>query len=764
MQENNNNEKHPTACILCSINCGITIEIDNQQFVKIKGDEHNLKSEGYICQKAARLNYYQNHSGRLTQPLSKNQDGRYTEISWEKAIKEVAEKLNAIRKTYGNHSIAFYGGGGQGNHLCQSYSSSFRKTIGIEYLYNALAQEKTGDFWVNGKLFGKQSCHISEDIENADYVLFIGTNPFQSHGFPQSRKVLNEIVKDPNRKMVVVDPRKTKTAEKADFHLQLKSGTDAFLLSAMIAIMINENLVDMDFINKHTIDFEKIKKSFSTVPIREYIEKSGLDYKLVKQISIDFSKSKKACVRVDLGIQQSIHSTLNSYLEKLLFIITGNFGKEGTNNIHTQLVPIVGHSNEPKNGGKTTKVTGMREISNFFPPNILPAEIDNEHPDRIRALIVDSSNPILTAADSKAYIKAFKKLDLLVVIDVANTETAKMADYVLPAQSQFEKWEASFFTLDFPINYFQLRKPLVKPIGNTLSEPEIYKRILIAMGLFPKKLSFLLFIAKIHSHFPSFALFPITLKLYLTLFPKLKKSILFVLYETIGKNLKEGAKNAAMIWGVSHLYAKKYRKAVLRTGLKGKGFKLGEALFKKIIDSKSGLEISKHKFDEVWGLIKTKDKKIHLYIPEMITALDDLKTEQLKDDYPFILAAGERRSYNANQIYRDPNWRKKDMEGALRIHSDDAIKIGVLNNDYALVKSDKHQIKVKIEYDNAMNLGFVSLPHGYGFDYLDAENPTMTKQNGPKINMLTSSENCDPITKTPYHKYVPVSIETIESI
>jgi len=530
----------------------------------------------------------------------------------------------------------------------------------------------------------------------------------------------------------------------------------------MIAIIINENLVDLDFINKHTVDFEKIKKSFSTIPIREYIEKSNLDYELVRQVTIGFAKSKKACVRVDLGIQQSIHSTLNSYLEKLLFIVTGNFGKEGANNLHTQLVPIVGHSDEPENGGKTTKVTGMKEIGNFFPPNILPAEIDNEHSDRIRALIVDSANPILTAADSKAYIKAFKKLDLLVVIDVANTETAKMADYVLPTQSQFEKWEAAFFTLDFPTNYFQLRKPIVKALGNTLSEPEIYKRLLVAMNLFPKKLSFLEFMAKIHSRFPSFGLFPVALKIYLILFPKLKKSILIVLYETLGKTLKDGARNAVMLWGVSHIYAKKYRKAVLRTGLKGKGFKLGEALFKKIIDNKSGLVISKHKFDEVWELVKTKDKKIHLYIPEMITALKDLKTEKLNTDiFPFILAAGERRMYNANQIYRDPNWRKKDREGALRIHPNDAIKIGVLNDNYALIKSEKHQIKVKIEYDNAMNLGFVSLPHGYGFDYIDAEKPTKIMQNGPKINMLTSSENCDPITKTPYHKYVPVSIESI---
>ncbi len=752
-----------TACILCSINCGITVDVDNGQFKKIKGDNDNPKSKGYLCQKAARLNYYQNHSGRLTHPLYKKEDGSFEEITWDKAIDEVADKLNNIRNTYGSHAIAYYGGGGQGNHMCQIYSSSFRAALGTPYLYTALAQEKTGDFWVNGKLFGKQSCHITEDIENADYILFIGTNPFQSHGFPQTRKVLGEITKDPNRTMVVIDPRNTETAKKADFHLQIKPGMDAFLLSAMLGIIIQEGLEDSKFIKEHTVGFDKVKKLFEVIPVKEYIIKAGLDPDTVQKISRDFANSKKACVRVDLGIQQSIHSTLNSYLEKLLFLITGNFGKEGTNILHTQFVQIIGHSKSPEEGGTVTKVTGMREISNFFPPNILPLEIDTKHPDRIRALIVDSSNPILTAADSKAYIKAFKKLDLLVVIDVANTETVKMADYVLPAQSQFEKWEASFFTIGFPTNHFQLRKPIVKPGGNTLSEPEIYRRIMVAMGLFPKRFSILQRIARFHLRFPKLGVFPIALKVYLTLYPNYEKSIVMILYATIGKAMKNGAENAAMLWGVSHLYAKKYRKAILRTGLKGKGFMLGEALFKQIQESKSGIELSTHKYDEVWELVKTPDKKVHLEISEMITELQSLKKEEnTNNDFSFILAAGERRAYNANQIYRDPNWRKKDIDGVLRIHSNDATKIGVSNNNYVLCKSATHAIKVKVEFDNSMHLGFVALPHGYGFDYTDDDNPNVIKQNGPKINLLTSSDHCDPITKTPYHKYVPVELEPLK--
>jgi anaerobic selenocysteine-containing dehydrogenase len=749
----------PTACILCSINCGITVEVEGGQLGKIKGDSENPKSQGYICQKAARLNHYQNHSGRLTQPLVKKEDGGYQKISWDSAISEIADKLTLIRNNHGPNSIAYYGGGGQGNHLCQIYSSSFRSAIGTPYLYTALAQEKTGDFWVNGKLFGKQSCHVTEDIDHADYILFIGTNPYHSHGFPRTRKVLDEIAKAPDRTMVVIDPVITETAKKADIHLQLKPGTDALLMSAMLGMIIKDGLEDRRFIEDHTEGFDKIKALFNKIPIERYIDRTGLDYNTVQKIARDFASAEKACVRVDLGIQQSINSTLNSWLEKLLFLITGNFGIKGGNNLHTQFVPIVGHSDDSDKSRITTKVTGMKAISHFFPPNILPMEIDTDHPDRVRALIVDSANPILTAADSNAYIRAFKKLELLVVIDVAKTETAKLAHYILPAQSQFEKWEASFFTLDFPTNYFQLRAPIVEQDGDTLAEPEIYRRILVAMGMFPKSFPILKRLAKFHLGHPQFYIFPVFLYGYLTLFPRYKKSLLMVLYATIGKAMQDGAQNAAALWGVAHIYAKKYRIAIKRTGLTGYGLMLGERLFKRIMERRSGLEISTHKYEEVWDLVRTPNKKIALNISELHSDLHNLaNNNSLDEGYPLILAAGERRAYNANQIYRTPEWRKKDLDGALRLHPEDAEKIGASDNDSVLCKSANGDIKVIVQIDSAMQPGFASLPHGYGFEYSDSDTPSHTMQNGPKINMLTALEHCDPISKTPYHKYVPVHI------
>lgn len=194
-----------TACILCSRNCGLTVEIDNGQFTKIKGDVNHPMTQGYICQKAARLEHYQNHADRLQHPLKRMPDGSFTPLSWEQALTEIADQLTGIRDTHGGDAFAFVGGGGQGNHLGGAYSRQMLSAMKSRFVYNALGQEKTGDFWLNGRLFGRQQCHTTEDIEHSDYVLFIGCNPFQAHGIPNARDTLKEIKKDPNRTMVVID-------------------------------------------------------------------------------------------------------------------------------------------------------------------------------------------------------------------------------------------------------------------------------------------------------------------------------------------------------------------------------------------------------------------------------------------------------------------------------------------------------------------------------------------------------------------------------
>ena len=205
-------------------------------------------------------------------------------------------------------------------------------------------------------------------------------------------------------------------------------------------------------------------------------------------------------------------------------------------------------------------------------------------------------------------------------------------------------------------------------------------------------------------------------------------------------------------------YPEQVRRAGESEGFEGSGLTLGARLFRAILEKRSGLIISKHRYEEGWSLIKNPDGRIHLAVDEMLDELAALKSEQAPGgDYPFILMAGERRSYNANQIYRDPEWRKIDPRGALKMHPEDAAGLGLANGDAVVCRNATGSVESVLELDDGMRRGVASLPHGYGMSYKGSE------AIGPQINRLTASDHCDPLSKTPFHKYVPVHIEKAQA-
>jgi len=743
-----------TACILCSRNCGLRVETEGNLIGSVRGDESHPMSKGYLCQKAARLAHYQEHADRLDHPLRREPDGTFVRVGWSEALADIAARLIAIREKHGGRAFAFYGGGGQGNHLGGAYSRQLVKAMRSRFVYSALAQEKTGDFWVNGRLFGDQRCHLTEDVEHADFVLFIGTNPFQAHGIPNARDTLRDLKKDPSRTMVVIDPRKTETARSADVHLQVRPGTDAFLMAAMLAIIVRDGLHDRAFLAQRCTGFSALEAELRAIPIEEFVRRADVPLADVERVARAFARARAACVRIDLGLQQSLHSTLNSYLEKLLFLVTGNFGKKGGNNFHSHFLPILGHTDERNGKHARTAHHRMFPIGGLYPPNILPSEIEHEGEDRIRAMFVDSANPVLTGADTTSYERAFSKLELLVVVDVAMTETARHAHYVLPAASQFEKWECTGFNLDFPENAFQLRHPLFPPRAECLPEPEIYTRLLEAMGEIPREFPVLGRIAR-RGYLPFIGALGATIAVR----PRWAPFAASIVYRTLGRTLKTARANAARVSpaAVAPLLAlavglaNREPRAVRRAGHRGNRFTLGVSLFRAILDRPEGTLITKHEYDETWSFIRHKDGRIHLDIAEMLGALRALRDEKAPT-HSLVLLAGERRSYNANQIFRDPAWRKVDPHGAMRMHPEDARALGLRDGSRAICTSERGELEVMIELDDALRTGMVTLPHGYGMRYRGGD------PIGPQLNRLTASEHCDPLARTPYHKHVPVSV------
>ena len=169
-----------TACILCSLNCGIEVQVGGaggRHLLKVKGDRDHPVSRGYFCEKAQRLDFYQTGGDRLDAPLRRRPDGTFEAIDWDTAIREVAAKFTEVKTRWGGDRILYYGGGGQGNHLGGSYGAATLAALGNRYRSNALAQEKTGEFWVNGRMIGAGT---HGDFEHCEVAVFIGKNPWQS--------------------------------------------------------------------------------------------------------------------------------------------------------------------------------------------------------------------------------------------------------------------------------------------------------------------------------------------------------------------------------------------------------------------------------------------------------------------------------------------------------------------------------------------------------------------------------------------------------
>lgn len=751
----------PTACILCECNCGIEVRLGGEggrRFERIRGDRAHPASKGYTCEKALRLDHYQNGRHRLTSPQKRLPDGSFESVSWDTAIREIAERLKGVRDAHGGDSIFYYGGGGQGNHLGGAYSGSTLRALGASFRSNALAQEKTGEFWVNGRLLGTG---VRGDFERASVAVFVGKNPWHSHGIPRARATLKEIAKDPARTLIVIDPRRTETAELADIHLQVRPGADAFCLAAIGGVLVQEGLINSAWLERRATGVDEVKRALSEIPVGEYCRRAGVAEDLVRAAARRIGGAPSVAVYEDLGIQQSRHSTLSSYLEKLLWILTGNFGKEGAQYVPSSLISLVrvgledGRSKRPT---PVTPVTGARIITGLVPCNAIADEILTDHPRRFRAMIVESANPAHSLADSARMREALDALELLVVIDVAMTETARRADYVLPPPSQYEKWEATFFNFDFPRNVFHLRRPLLEPSPGTLPEPEIHARLVEALGaLTEDDLAPLREAAKRGRAEFAAAFMQATM-----MNPKIMELAPIVLYRTLGPTLPDGAAAAAVLWGAAQRCAASYPDSVRRAGFSGEGMELGDRLFQAILTSPSGVTFTVDEYDESLRRIRRPDGRFNLAIPELLEELAGLRGEDpeaIDPEFPFVLAAGERRSFTANTIVRDPGWRKKDASGALRVSPSDAAALGLADGGLARLFTKRASAVVRVEINDTLRTGHITLPNGLGVDYPgDGGEPVLT---GVAPNELTATEDRDWVACTPWHKHVRARLEAI---
>jgi formate dehydrogenase len=761
----------PTICVLCSHNCALRVDVRDGRIHAIRADESSPITAGYICNKAMGIPFYVNHGQRVEHPLRRRAEGGFEEISWEAAISEIAAKLGEIRARHSPRAIGLVGIGGQGNHMDAPYGLGWLRSLGSKRWFNAFAQEKTQHNLMDQWMFdASPAAFFHTDMKHARFLLVLGTNPRISNRGHNPTETFKSFVDDPANRMVVVDPRETETTRGAHRHLRVRPGTDGYLLLGMAAVIVRNELVDYAFVRSRTRDFDVLRDALASVDVDEMARRCGLDTAALVATATEMARAESAAIFYDLGVEQAPFSTLISYLIRVLLVLTGNVGRKGGNVFYETLLPPVKDSSRKREPERAlaSGIPAIAALGHFamFSPTLVPEEVLLDHPERLRAIVVEGSNPFLSFSDTARWREARERLDLLVVIEPAMTETAAVADYVLPTPVGYEKWEFANFPKGFPEIFVQVRPPVVPGPADALPEPEIYARLAEAMGLFGAPPAELGELAPRALEADGAAAFLATAQQLAASEPRIaKERVLFWTYRTVGQHLP--APSLAAIWLQSHLNAMLRSESVLRTlgeAWRAKSpFEVGAEIFRRILDHPEGVEIARvdpdRNLDDNVGF---DDRRIRLAPAPMIAEIRRAAESAPETDaeYPFVLAAGLRTRWTANTIQRDPRWRKgRGPHCALNLSPADAARLGVSEGDRLRVSTRRGSLTLPAKIDAKLMAGHVWMPNGFGMTISTAGQATAI--DGGNQNELTDVADRDPFTAIPHHRYVHCRIERI---
>jgi anaerobic selenocysteine-containing dehydrogenase len=742
-------EKKKTRCVLCGNLCGLEVQVEDNRIVKVRSDKAHPRSQGYICRKGQSVAHYQHHADRLLYPMKKVGDA-FERVSWDQALDEIAEKLKAILDAHGPRSLALMGGGTLASPIQMRFALSVLNELGSQYVYNAIAQELTGRFWADGRTFGRQSIHLTADEEETDMLLIVGKNPMMSHHFQRARTFLKKMAKDPDRLLVVVDPRRTETAKLADIHLAIRPGTDALFYRAMISIILNEGWHDQDYIDRHVAGFEGIRSWFTDFDAKAALDVCELDFEQVRDVSRLFA-TRRSSHDSDLGVLMNRHSTLVSYLETVLRAVCGRIGVPGGNVLPSSVLGLGAHSDESDPDTWRTVATDFPAITGLYPPNVMPEEILSDHPERLRAVIVSAANPLRSFADTTAYEKAFEELDLLVTIDVAMTETAAASQYVLPDLSGFESWNTGLVLGSYPKVFFQINQPSVQPEGEQLEAAEIWTRLADRLGLIPDIPDSLFEAAESGERLK----FGLALMEFMGSNPDVAPRIPFVLAKTLGKSM--GSVNLAAVWATLQTLPPEAQANAERAGFTP-GPLLGEEIFTASLENPQGIWVGEVDTDNNLEGLATEDGRINLDVPELREWMEEIdpakEAEALKLDpaFPFIMSSGNHMDMNANTAMRDPVWNEGKRACTLYMNPRDAEENGLKDGQVVRVTTEAGQESIELELTEATGPGYLVMPQGFGLLH-------QGKTFGANANRLAKNTHRDRLAATPYHRYVPCRVE-----
>lgn len=445
------------ACPLCEAICGLEIKVDEQdQITAIKGDDKDPFSRGHICPKAVALKDLHEDPDRLRQPMRRDGE-QWTPISWEEAYTEVAKGLTRVKQQYGNNAVGVYMGNPSVHNIgILTHAPSALKSLHTRSRFSATSVDQLPHqlmaYWMFGHQFFVPSC----DFDHADFVLMLGGNPMASNGslmtIPDFRGRLKDL-KARGGELVVIDPRRTETAQQASEHHFIRPGTDAALLLAMLYTLVDEQLVDLDALPNYLQGVDTALAALEGFTPEAASASTGMAATEIRELARRFAKAKSGFVYGRMGVSVQAYGTVCHWAINMLNVLTGRFDARGGVFLPKAVWDNAGAGSRPGHfAAWHSRVSGLPEFGGELPASVMAEEILTPGEGQIRAMVTIAGNPVLSTPDGQGLDKAFSELDFMVSLDPYLNETTRHAHIILPPTSQLQK---SHYDITF--NAFAIR-------------------------------------------------------------------------------------------------------------------------------------------------------------------------------------------------------------------------------------------------------------------------------------------------------------------
>ena len=708
-------EKHFSTCTLCEAMCGIEVTTQGREILAIVGDKKNPFSEGHVCPKAMALKDLYDDPERIRQPLERTADG-WQAISWDSALDKVAQGLHTVQQQHGIDSVGVYLGNPNAHNMgAILFGPHFYRALKTKNRYSATSVDQLPHHIVSRKLFGHQSQIPIPDIDHTQYFMIIGGNPLASNGsimtVPHIKRRLKAIQKR-GGKVVVVDPKKSETADISCEHHFIKPGTDALLLLAMLNTMFARQLAKPERLLSFAPELEQVDSFVEDYPPERVAAIVGIDAEEIRAMVEAFCQAESAVCYGRMGASVQAFGTLTQYLIMLFNMLSGNLDRAGGMMFTQPAADLLPHSGRGSIGKYLTRVRGLPAFGGEYPVSALAEEITSPGEGEITAMVIGAGNPVLSTPNGPQLDAAFEQLEFVVAVDFYITETTRHANIILPPVTALERDHYDIVFHNFAVRNSAKFSPAI-------FEPEADSRT--------------------------------DWQIYLALAERLDElnGVPGDKYASLWQQTPVGVVDDLLRSGK---YANGQHNLSIKTLLQQPhGIDLGplqpnlpEAIYHddKLIDLA---------FDYFMGDLSRLNKHFFAVPPIVDNSLQLIGRRHLKTNNSWL--------HNSQRMVKGTD--KGNKRCTAQIHPQDAARFDIADGQQIKVRSRVGEVSIPAEVTEKIMPGVISIPHGWGHNKADTNWSTAKAHAGVSVNDLTDEMVLDDLSGNAVLNGVPVWVEAL---